>query len=157
AFQAGVRRFLERRAYDSATTDDLWAALGEGTGMNVGAMMDGWNRRTGLPVVLVQQEDGRLKLRQERFFLDRDPGRPSDDPTLWDIPLPMVDPSGKVSVHRLTERENVVEVYAKDGVKVNAGQTGFYLSHYDDAGWSALSKAVESPSLGAMDRYGLQE
>jgi aminopeptidase N len=157
AFQAGVRRFLERRAYDSATTDDLWAALGEGTGMNVGAMMDGWTRRTGLPVVLVRQEDGRLKLRQERFFLDRDPERPSDDPTLWDIPLPMVDPSGKVSVHRLTERENVVEVYAKDGVKVNAGQTGFYLSHYDDAGWSALSKAVESPSLGAMDRYGLQE
>jgi len=157
AFQAGVRRFLERRAYDSATTDDLWAALGEGTGTDVAAMMNGWTRRTGLPAVVVERQDGRLKLRQERFFLDRDPERPTEDPTLWEIPLPMVDGSGKVVVHRLTERESVVAAAPKDWVKVNAGQAGFYLAHYDDAGWRALAGAVETQSIGAMDRYGLQE
>jgi aminopeptidase N len=157
AFQAGVRRFLERRAYDSATTDDLWAALGEGTGLNVGAMMDGWTRRTGLPAVLVRREGGRLKLRQERFFLDRDPERPVEDPTLWEIPLPMLDGSGRASVHRLSERESDLAAAPGDWVKVNAGQAGFYLAHYDDAGWQALAKAVESLSLGSMDRYGVQE
>jgi aminopeptidase N len=156
AFQAGVRRFLERRAYDSATTDDLWAALGEGTGMNVGAMMNGWTRRTGLPAVLVKREGGRLKLRQERFFLDRDPQEPGEDPTLWEIPLPMLDGSGRSTVQRLSERESEVAA-PKDWVKVNAGQAGFYLAHYDDAGWQALAKGVESLALGSMDRYGLQE
>jgi aminopeptidase N len=156
AFQAGVRRFLTNRAYDSATTDDLWAALGEGTGTNVGAMMNGWTRRTGLPAVLVTREGGRLKLRQERFFLDRDPGRPTEDPTLWEIPLPMLDGSGRATVQRLTERESEVAA-PKEWVKVNAGQAGFYLAHYDDAGWQALAKAVGSLALGSMDRYGLQE
>ena len=157
AFQAGVRRFLERRAYDSATTDDLWAALGEGTGLNVGAMMNGWTRRTGLPMVQVQRQDGRLKLRQERFFLDRDPERPAEDATVWEIPLPMTEASGRVTVQRLAEREAVVDAPSKDWVKVNAGQAGFYLAHYDDAGWRALAKGVEALAVAPMDRYGLQE
>lgn len=157
AFQAGVRRFLERRAYSSATTDDLWAALGEGSGLDVGAMMDGWTRRTGLPAVLVKREGTMLKLTQERFFLDRDPDRTVDDSTVWDVPLPIVDASGRTAVERLTAREKSVAAPAAAWFKVNAGQAGFYLSHYDEAGWRSLAKAVESLSLPPMDRYGLQE
>lgn len=157
AFQAGVRRFLERNAYASATTDDLWSALGEGTGIDVGSMMNGWTRTTGLPVVLVQRDGSKLQLKQERFLLDRDPDRPATDPTLWEVPLPVVDASGKTSVHRLSARQGSIDAPAKDWVKVNAGQAGFYLAHYDEAGWRALAKAVESLALSPMDRYGLQE
>jgi aminopeptidase N len=157
AFQRGIQKFLASRAYACATTDDLWAALGEGTGVDVSGMMNGWTRRTGLPAVIVRREGGRLKLRQERFFLDRDPDRPAEDPTLWEVPLPTLDASGRASVLRLAEREAQVDAPAADWIKVNAGQAGFYLAHYDDAGWRALAKAVESLSLGTMDRYGLQE
>jgi puromycin-sensitive aminopeptidase len=157
AFQRGIQEFLETRAYSCATTDDLWAALGKGSGLDVGSMMNGWTRTTGLPAVLVQRQDGRLKVRQERFFLDRDPGRPAEDPTLWEVPLPMADGSGRVTDHKLTGREMVVDAPSKDWVKVNAGQAGFYLAHYDDAGWKALAGAVESLAIGPMDRYGLQE
>ena len=157
AFQRGIQEFLETRAYSCATTDDLWAALGKGSGMDVSSMMNGWTRTTGLPAVLVQRQDGKLKLRQERFFLDRDPAKPAEDPTLWEVPLPMSDGSGRVTDHKLTGRESTVDAPSRDWVKVNAGQAGFYLAHYDDAGWKALAGAVESLAIGAMDRYGLQE
>jgi puromycin-sensitive aminopeptidase len=157
AFQSGIRRFLEEHAYACATTDDLWKALGAATGANVGAMMDGWTRRTGLPVVQVQRKPGGLSFRQERFFLDRDPERPAEDPSIWEIPLPTADASGRVLDHRLLQRDWTVDAAPAEWVKVNAGQAGFYLANYDEAGWKALAKAVESMSLPTMDRYGLQE
>src|SRR5262245_42179741 len=157
AFQRGIRRFLYRRSYACATTDDLWSALGEGTGVDVSGMMNGWTRRTGLPAVIVRRDGARLGLRQERFFLDRDPAAPAEDPTTWEVPLPTVDGAGRTSVVRLSGRETSVDAPAADWIKVNAGQAGFYLAHYDDAGWRALAKAVESLAVGPMDRYGLQE
>src|SRR6185436_4852097 len=57
----------------------------------------------------------------------------------------------------LAAREASVDAPAGDWVKVNAGQAGFYLAHYDDAGWRGLAKAVEALAIGPMDRYGLQE
>ena len=89
--------------------------------------------------------------------MDRDPESPAEDPTHWQEPIPLSDGTGRVTDHKLTEREIVVDAPSKDWVKINAGQTGFYLAHYDDAGWKALAGAVESLSIGAMDRYGLQE
>ena len=157
AFQRGIQQFLESRAYACATTDDLWGALGKGTGMDVSSMMNGWTRRTGLPAVVVKREGGKLRLRQERFLLDRDPDRPADDPTLWEVPLPTVDASGKRSDLKLAAREAVVDIPEADWLKVNAGQAGFYLAHYDEAGWRGLAKAVEALAVGPMDRYGLQE
>jgi aminopeptidase N len=113
AFQQGIQQFLATRAYSCATTDDLWAALGKGSGLDVASMMNGWTRTTGLPAVHVRRQDGRLTLRQERFFLDRDPGSPVEDPTLWEVPLPLIDGSGKVTEHTLTARERAVDAPSK--------------------------------------------
>lgn len=157
AFRKGIQRFLEKNAFACATTDDLWKALGDGTGVDVSAMMNGWTRRTGLPAVLVSRKGSRLSLRQERFLLDRDPEHPVEDTTLWEIPLPAVDGNGRTTAARLAAREANVDVPPSDWIKVNAGQAGFYLAHYDDAGWAGLAKAVETLALPTMDRYGLQE
>src|SRR5579883_1522756 len=157
AFRQGIRRFLEGNAFACATTDDLWKALGQGTGVDVSAMMNGWTRRTGLPVVIARRDGPRLHLRQERFLLDRDPEKPAEDPTLWDIPVATQDAQKRAATVRLSTREGSVDAPASDWVKLNAGQAGFYLSQYDDAGWKALAAAVGSLALPAMDRYGLQE
>jgi aminopeptidase N len=157
AFRNGIRRFLEKNSFACATTDDLWKALDEGTGIDVSGMMNGWTRRTGLPTLIVQRDGARLKLRQERFFMDRDPERPAEDPTLWDIPVPTLDARKHNSTTNLTARETVVDVTASDWIKVNAGQAGFYLAHYDEAGWKGLAKAIETQALPTMDRYGLEE
>ncbi|MBI2930161.1 MAG: M1 family metallopeptidase [Planctomycetes bacterium] len=156
AFRKGIGIYLQKHAYAGATTDDLWKGLAEVCGLDVPAMMNGWTRQTGLPVVLARREDGRLRLRQERFLLDRDPDRPGEDPTVWEIPVTLVDASARRSAARFSGREKAIDAPA-GWVKLNAGQAGFYLVHYDDGGWQALSKAVESMALLPMDRYGLQE
>jgi puromycin-sensitive aminopeptidase len=153
-FRDGVRRYLNGHAYGSATTDDLWRALGEAGGQGVPAMMDGWTRRTGHPVIHARRDGAALKLRQERFLLDRDPERPEEDPAVWDVPIASVDASARRAVTRLAAREGAANAPAA-WTKLNAGQSGFYLVNYDAAGWSALAKAVGG--LDGMDRFGLQE
>jgi aminopeptidase N len=154
-FQKGIRRYLQRHAYACATTDDLWKALGEETGGDVTAMMDGWTRKTGLPVVTVVEDGARIRVRQERFLLDRDPdARAAADPALWDIPLFPRDASGTRRPGRLATREGEV---AGGFIKLNADQAGFFLVHYSERGRKALAQAVESKALSALDRYGVQE
>jgi aminopeptidase N len=53
---------------------------------------------------------------------------------------------------RLKERSK--QVPAPKSVKLNAGQCGFYLTHYDDEGWSNLAETAEA--FSALDRFGLQ-
>jgi aminopeptidase N len=148
AFRDGIRAYLKTHAYACATSDDLWGAIGR----DVPRMMDGWTRRTGLPVVIARRKGKGLTLAQERFFLDRDPRKPAKDPTVWDIPIPTIDAKGRRGRARLAKRTGTLDL-PPDG-KLNADQPGFYLVHYDDAGWEALSKGVAS--YPALDRYGLQ-
>jgi aminopeptidase N len=147
-FRQGISKYLKTFAYDVAKSDDLWSAIGR----SVPKMMDGWTRQTGLPVVLASRDGKKLKLTQERFLLDRDPAKPAKDATTWDIPVPMIDASGRKASARLAARSAVVD--APDKVKLNAAQTGFYLVQYDEAGWKALAKSLAS--LPALDRFGLQ-
>jgi len=157
AFREGIRRYLQRHEYANATTDDLWKALGEVAGADVGAMMDGWTRQTGFPVVLVARDGDTRLLRQERFLLDRDPDRPAEDTTVWDVPLATLGDSGARRAERLAGRESAFKHGGDRWFKLNAGQTGFYLVHYGDADAHALAGALGEKRLPAEDRYGLQE
>ncbi|HXX92341.1 MAG TPA: M1 family metallopeptidase, partial [Planctomycetota bacterium] len=145
AFRKGVAKYLETHAYGNAGTDDLWGAMGG----EVPRMMDGWTRRVGWPVVHARREPGTLALRQERFFLEG----PAPDPTVWDIPLSWVSSGGRGSA-RLSSREGSLAAPA-GWLKLNAGQSGFYLVNYDEQGWRELAGALGS--LAAPDRFGLQE
>ncbi len=147
-FRRGIGRYLKAHEYACATSNDLWGVLGKVAKRDVRKMMDGWTRRTGLPVVIAKRDGSRLALSQERFFLDRDPARPAKDPAVWDIPIPMVDARGRKKSARLSARKTVIP--APPGTKLNAGQPGFYLVHYSGGAWKDVG------SLGALDRYGLQ-
>lgn len=139
-FRDGIRRYLTKHRYGNASTRDLWNALSEGTKWDVAAMMAGWTGQTGYPVVVAS----RKRLRQERFLLE---GR-SDDPTLWTIPISALDADGKIFSLRLDQRE--ADVDAK-WTKLNAGQAGFYLVHYD------ADTRPKPAGLSTADRYGLIE
>ena len=152
SFRQGIRLYLKNHRYANAASDDLWNAIGEASATDVRSMMDGWTRQKGLPVLIAKRSGSKLKLAQERFFLDRDPAKPGKDKTLWDIPVAMIEPKGKKVLTRL--RKRVIEISAPEGVKLNAAQSGFYLSHYDEEGWKALGARLVSYST--LDRYGLQ-
>lgn len=47
-FLSGVAKYLKRHEYGNASTDDLWKALSEESGVDVGKFMTGWTRIVGV-------------------------------------------------------------------------------------------------------------
>ena len=47
-FLSGVRRYLKQHIYDNASTDDLWKALSDESGNDVGQFMTLWTKAVGV-------------------------------------------------------------------------------------------------------------
>ena len=83
ALRAGLKQYFAAHKYGNATGDDLWEALGDASGIDVGAIMNSWLEQPGYPVVTAAVEDGKLTLSQKQFFI----GDGVDKNRQWQIPL----------------------------------------------------------------------
>lgn len=124
-FVKGLKQYFTRHAYGNATRNDLWAALSEASGQDLGALMTPWLTQPGMPVVHVSQSGKSLELTQERFLLDG----PADD-TLWPIPL-LADQTLKPAI--FAEKQTSLGLSKPDYVLVNQNASGQYLTHYTEA------------------------
>lgn len=79
----GLKLYFDAHKYHNAKGDDLWDALSEDSGMDIGTIMHSWLNQPGFPVVTAKVEDGHLKLHQQQFFI----GEHEDKGRLWQIPL----------------------------------------------------------------------
>lgn len=83
AFRQGLNIYLKKHIYANATTEvffvkwfafltqslkDLWDALSESSRKDVKDFMDNWIKKTGYPVLSLEQKDGNLHARQQRFL-----------------------------------------------------------------------------------------
>ena len=77
-FKKGLTLYLQRKAYDTATQDDLWAALNqaaENDGLNlpvpVKTIMDTWTLQMGFPVINITRNyaDNSARLTQVLTFV----------------------------------------------------------------------------------------
>lgn len=84
ALRKGLKNYFAAHKYGNATGVDLWQALGEASGMDIGAIMHNWLEQPGYPVVSAKVDaDGHLKLNQKQFFI----GQGVDRGRTWQIPL----------------------------------------------------------------------
>jgi len=164
-FREGIRLYLDRHAWRSATAADLYAALAEASGGRpVARVMDAFTTQTGFPVVDATLECGdgpggqppavRLSQREYRT-LDRK-AEPSDK--LWQIPVCLAFPAaarparaGAKLVRQcalMDAREARVELEGAVGcpafVYANAGEDGYYAVQ--------LGGERLAPLAGALDR-----
>lgn len=173
-FYRGIHDYLVRFSYRNTTTDDLWEALEKASGQSITSLANSWTRQTGFPVV---HFDGKT-LTQERFFADQGF---KTGAAVWDIPLAFVSSHEPSEVQRvgiwagqsgvssseavktpltLTDASILSKLALADGkdgswVKLNPGQSGFYLVNYSEAGWQSLQKPVREQVLDAVDRVSL--
>ena len=133
-FRRGVRAYLTKHRFANAQTRDLWAALGEASGLPVGAVMDTWVHRAGYPLVSVALgPDGRtLVVSQQRFrYLAGVAATPGET---WGVPVHVRvgTASGARSVRRvLTATQTRLELpETPRWVVVNAEGDGFYRTRY---------------------------
>lgn len=135
-FRDGIRLYMRRHAYSNTTTADLWAALSEASGKDVGAIAADWTERPGFPVIhasIIETEGLRqLHLRQARFTT----GAPDETAAPWSIPVTYAAPDAMdlPLTFLFTTREATLPLPAgATSVKLNVGDTGFYRVQYDDA------------------------
>jgi len=87
AFRAGLTAYFTKHRYNNTSAADLWAALAETSGQDVGSFMNNWLEKPGYPLVSVDWQPGSdsIKLQQTRFLSD--PQSQADRSTTWQVPL----------------------------------------------------------------------
>lgn len=126
-------------------------------------MMNTWTLQKGIPLVTVRRQGRKLYVGQERFLkivLPNDPSWNSlQEGYLWHIPLTYkTSHSEHETKHLLTTKSDVLTLDEEvDWVKLNTDMNGYYIVHYDEEGWNALTELlrVNHTALSFKDRASL--
>jgi len=156
-FKEGLRNYLKKHRYASASSPDLWKALEGVSEQPISAIMKSWIEQPGFPLVEVTREADNLILTQRRFTY-----LPTESDQLWIIPV-------TINVYREGSRSQLITTLLTDkstrisigessvAYKVNYGQSGFYRVKYQEGkNLVEFGKRIRSKDLPAEDRWGLQ-
>lgn len=150
AFRKGLSAYFSAHAYGNTEGDDLWAALGEASGKDIGAFMTPWLTRSGFPVLHITQDGKQIELRQEHF-LD-DPAK-ADPQRIWPVPLFADKPA---LPKLLTKPVTKFSIPTSEVVMLNTGSRGHYLVHYaSDKQLDAVVAKIGRGELDVADRLTL--
>lgn len=163
SFQKSLASYIKRHACSNAKTEDLWAALEEGSGEPVNKLMTSWTKQQGYPVVSVKVNNQKLEFDQSQFLSSGAQGEGH-----WIIPITLCFGSYDVRKNFLletkSETRDVKELLgseiaedksANSWIKLNVDQAGFYRVKYDELLAAKLRSAVEKRLLSPSDRFGI--
>lgn len=152
ALREGLKNYFAAHKYGNATGDDLWKALGEASGLDIGAIMNSWLEQPGYPVVNAKVEDGKLVLTQKQFFI----GEGKEVGRKWQIPLnsnyaavPKIMKDGKLVVG------DYADLIADNGVpfRLNVGNNSDFIVKYDKTLLDDILNHIDE--LDAVDKLQL--
>ncbi|MBJ7693300.1 M1 family metallopeptidase [Weissella confusa] len=152
ALRKGLKAYFDAHQYGNATGADLWQALGDASGLDVGAIMTSWLEQLGYPVVTAAVVDGQLTLSQQQFFI----GEGEEKGRQWQIPL---NSNYGAVPELLTEHEIVVGDYqqlrAESGqpFQLNVGNNSHFIVKYDETLLADL--AQDATNLSAISQLQL--
>lgn len=150
AFREGLSAYFTAYAYGNTEGDDLWQALSDASGKDIGSFMTPWLTRSGFPVVHVSQSETKLTLQQEHFL---DDPKKADAGRIWTIPLFADSPDLPDELSQAALTANLPKA---DPVMLNTGSRGHYLVHYtSDAQRTYILTKIRNGSLSEADRLML--
>lgn len=156
-FRKGIIQYLKQFSQLNTDTDDLWNSLTQvdvsTQHQNVSEMMNSWTLQKGFPLVTVSVKDDQVELKQEHFLLTSD--NTTRTSSLWSVPVTYVNDSCSLApecrqVFTLRSKSDTLKLPGKvKWLKLNYQNTGFYIVHYGDEGWAALTNAL-SQNVNAL-------
>ena len=154
-FRTGISNYVQKHAYDTAETTDLWDAIEESAQQPVRTMMDSWVFQPGYPLVSVDADQHTLVVSQQIFqYLPNE----ADATRRWHVPLFIRASAGGSVVNKtvlLTDGQVRVELpAAPDWAILNAGGHGFYRVRYGSELLKRLTGNIQA-NLSAIERFNL--
>ena len=132
ALREGLKNYFAAHKYSNATGADLWKALGDASGLNIGKVMNSWLEQPGYPVVTAKiNDDGDLVLLQKQFFI----GDGKDVDRQWQIPLNSnYDEAPQIMAEQELNLGNYQALRDKNGqpFRLNLGNNSHLIVKYDD-------------------------
>jgi aminopeptidase N len=157
AFRAGVRRYIQEKAYGNAVTDDLWLQMDRGSERPITQIAHDLTLQAGVPMISEVSsqcvgESTTLKLSQGRYVIDAD----STAAQLWHVPVALAaigDPSSTTLIFGTPP--TALQVAGCAPVVINVGQTAYFRTRYAPAGLSQLT--AHFAQLASIDQLGLMD
>lgn len=159
-FQKGVRLFLQRHAWGTATAEDFMRALADASGKSEGIpAFKSFLNQAGVPILrtaLACRKEATIDVRQSRYLrqprlADQDQrwwtalNRPRED-QLWQIPVCVAHGDGRTRTQTcklVKDRASSIRLGAQCPAWTlpNANGAGYWRFTLDDAGWKGLIAA----------------
>jgi puromycin-sensitive aminopeptidase len=150
-FKHGLRNYLNLNSYANATTADLWSALEEISHKPIADYMGKWTKLAGFPMVSADFSDNSIDLKQQRFLINPNPQSQTES-ELWPI---IINSTQSDDSFELFKAQDNWQTKSNKIIKLNNGQTGFYLVSYDPKHLVKLTIAIQSGDINPLDRLGL--
>jgi aminopeptidase N len=155
AFRAGVRRYLREHSYGNSVTDELWGAIDHEAPHPIARIAHDLTLQSGVPMINEQRArcDGdrtELTLTQGRYVADAEPA----EARTWHVPV-TTGTLGAATVTTVVAGpgNQTMTVAGCGAIILNAGQMGYFRSHYTAEALAALS--AHYPALTPEDQLGL--
>lgn len=125
----GLKNYFAAHQYANATGADLWQALGQASGINIGEIMNSWLEQPGYPVVSAKVENGHLHLHQEQFFI----GQGTDQGRQWEIPLNANFTAPRIMKEKDLDLGDYQALREEAGkpLRINVGNNSHFIVDYD--------------------------
>jgi puromycin-sensitive aminopeptidase len=155
-FKQGVRAYLAAHQSANAKAAHLWEALAQATGRPVAELARSWFTQGGYPLLSVELQGEKLRLRQRRFFAKPEE---TDAGARWRVPLAVKLGSGQSSqlvTGELDAETGELKLPAQGPdpwLLGNAEGSGFYRVAYEPAALAAL--AAHREALLPVERISL--
>ncbi|KAJ8143920.1 hypothetical protein OY671_002974 [Metschnikowia pulcherrima] len=129
-FLKGVGKYLDENKFGNATSEDLWHAVSEVSGKDVGKMMSAWISRIGFPMVNVSEKNGSLELGQSRFLNGGDV-KQEEDETVWWIPVSVVEEKPSLQIDSFNDKAVSLQANVSGLFKFNKNTAAPLRINYD--------------------------
>lgn len=152
-FQKGLQNYMKANSYKNATTKNLWMHLERASRKPVSRVMGAWTKKTGFPVLMLNDLKGKTICSQCRYYRNRAKSEKfSDDgaKTLWPVPL-----NDGTKTYLLGAKKTNTVNFNKDAVLLNAQEGTLVHIKYSEQFLQRQKDAILAGKLSAIQRMGL--
>ena len=138
-FKKGIQQYIVKHQYKNTITNDLWDALSKSSNKDIKTLMEQWTTKSGFPLILVSEENEKIKISQEKFSYNPE----NNDQSEWIVPIKynsLINNTKSKQTHLLKTKEDFIQ--NKNITIMNTDSSGFYKTSYSNELFTKISNLL---------------